>query len=83
MMRSTVKHGDMNGILYYPSRSCDVHMGGMDFQFHECHKTRNHKIAGRSLSLPVSEGSRFCEDCHTSQPHRRPFKEGSERTSPG
>ena len=27
-----VKHGDMNGILYYPSRDCDVHMGGMDFQ---------------------------------------------------
>jgi octaheme c-type cytochrome (tetrathionate reductase family) len=73
-----VKHGDMNGILYYPSRNCDVHMGGMDFQCHECHKTRNHKIAGRSLSLPVAEGSRTCEDCHTSQPHKYHMGEGHE-----
>ena len=65
-----VKHGDMNGILYYPSRNCDVHMGGMDFQCHECHKTRNHKISGRSISLPVAEGSRSCEDCHTHSPHK-------------
>lgn len=65
-----VKHGDMNGILYYPTRDCDVHMGGMDYQCHECHKTRNHKIAGRSLSLPVAEGSRSCEDCHTGAPHK-------------
>ncbi len=65
----------MNGILYYPSRSCDVHMGGMDFQCHECHETRNHKIAGRSISLPVAEGSRSCEDCHSAQPHK-PVQKG-------
>ena len=64
-----VKHGDMNGILYYPSRSCDVHMGGLDFSCQQCHKTRNHKISGRSLSLPVAEGSRTCQDCHTAKPH--------------
>ena len=73
-----VKHGDMNGILYYPSRNCDVHMGGMDFQCHECHKTRNHKISGRSLSLPVAEGSRSCEDCHTKSPHKFHAGEGHE-----
>ena len=73
-----VKHGDMNGILYYPSRDCDVHMGGMDFQCHECHKTRNHKISGRSLSLPVAEGSRSCEDCHTRAPHKHHAGEGHE-----
>ena len=65
-----VKHGDMNSILYYPNRDCDIHMGGMDFQCHECHKTRNHKIAGRSLSVPVAEGSRSCQDCHTDTPHK-------------
>jgi hypothetical protein len=59
----------MNGVLYYPSRNCDVHMGGLDFQCRECHKTRNHKISGRSLSLPVAEGSRSCEDCHTAKAH--------------
>ncbi len=73
-----VKHGDMNGILYYPSRNCDVHMGGMDFQCHECHKTRNHKISGRSLSLPVAEGSRSCQDCHTDSPHKFHTGEGHE-----
>lgn len=67
-----VKHGDMNSILYYPSRNCDVHMGGMDFQCVDCHKTRNHKIAGRSTSAPVVEGSRSCESCHTAQPHADP-----------
>ncbi len=64
-----VKHGDMNGVLYYPSRNCDVHMGGLDFQCRDCHKTRNHKISGRSLSLPVAEGSRSCEDCHSAPAH--------------
>ncbi|ROQ89823.1 tetrathionate reductase family octaheme c-type cytochrome [Desulfosoma caldarium] len=64
-----VKHGDMNSILYYPSRNCDVHMGGMDFQCVDCHKTRNHKISGRSTSVPVVEGSHSCETCHTAQPH--------------
>ena len=72
------KHGDMNGILYYPTRDCDVQMGGMDFQCQDCHKTRNHKIAGRSLSAPVAEGSRSCENCHTSQPHKHHAGEGHE-----
>ena len=61
----------MNGVLYWPTKYCDVHMGGMDFHCQECHKTRNHRISGRSLSLPVAEGSRTCEDCHTSAPHKR------------
>lgn len=65
-----VKHGDMNGILYYPSKNCDVHMGGMDFACQECHKTRNHQISGRSLSLPVAEGSATCQDCHSARPHQ-------------
>jgi hypothetical protein len=35
-------------------------MGGLGFQCHDCHKTRNHKISGRSIALPVAEGSRSC-----------------------
>lgn len=73
-----VKHGDMNSILYYPTRDCDVHMGGMDFQCHECHKARNHKIPGRSMSVPVAEGSRSCQDCHTAAPHKYHAGEGHE-----
>jgi len=64
-----VKHADMSSVLYYPSRNCDIHMGGYDFSCAECHKTRNHKIFGRSTSAPVAEGSRSCEDCHTAKPH--------------
>jgi octaheme c-type cytochrome (tetrathionate reductase family) len=64
-----VKHADMSGVMYWPTKNCDVHMGGYDFSCAECHKTRNHKIAGRSTSAPVAEGSRSCEDCHTATPH--------------
>jgi octaheme c-type cytochrome (tetrathionate reductase family) len=68
-----VKHADMSRQLLDPERSCDVHMGGYDFQCSECHRTRNHKIAGRSTSVPVSEGGFSCENCHGEKPH---FGEG-------
>lgn len=64
-----VKHADMSAELFWPSRNCDIHMGGYDFSCVECHKTTNHKISGRSTSAPVAEGSRACEDCHTAKPH--------------
>ena len=64
-----VKHADMCAVLRYPERNCDVHMGGYDFSCTDCHKAVNHKIRGRSTSLPVAEGSRTCEDCHTNRPH--------------
>jgi octaheme c-type cytochrome (tetrathionate reductase family) len=64
-----VKHGDMSENLNWPSRGCDVHMGGYDFRCTECHKTRSHRIRGRSTSVCVAEGSRACEDCHTAAPH--------------
>lgn len=64
-----VKHADMSPQLYYPDRECDVHMGGYDMLCHDCHKTQNHQIWGRSSSVPVAEGSRSCEDCHTNSPH--------------
>ncbi len=64
-----VKHADLSRQLLHPDRNCDIHMGGYDFQCAECHRTRNHKIAGRSSSVPVVEGSRECENCHTNKPH--------------
>ncbi len=64
-----VKHADLSRQLLTPGRSCDVHMGGYDFQCSECHRTRNHKIAGRSSSVPVTEGSLDCIDCHSQTPH--------------
>ena len=68
-----VKHGDMNSTLANPSREMDVHMGkgdgSMDFKCQTCHKTRNHMISGRSVSVPASEGDISCEYCHTDKPH--------------
>jgi len=64
-----IKHADLSRQLLYPDRSCDIHMGGYDFACTECHKTRNHKIAGRSSSVPVAEGIVTCEQCHSAAPH--------------
>jgi len=64
-----VKHADINSTLRWPNRTCDVHMGGYDFSCHECHKTQDHHIRGRSTSLPVAEGGFTCESCHTETPH--------------
>jgi octaheme c-type cytochrome (tetrathionate reductase family) len=64
-----VKHADLSRQLLYPNRNCDIHMGGYDFQCAECHKTRNHKIAGRSSSVSVVEGALNCQDCHGDRPH--------------
>ncbi len=64
-----IKHADMSRQLLTPERSCDIHMGGYDFSCTQCHKTRNHKIAGRSTSVPVAEGTVSCENCHGQAPH--------------
>ena len=64
-----VKHADMSGVLYKPSREDDFHMGGLDFSCQECHRTKNHRIAGRSSSVAVVEGVLSCRDCHTDKPH--------------
>ena len=64
-----VKHADLSRQLLTPDRNCDVHMGGYDFTCTECHRTRNHRIAGRSSSVPVVEGVVVCEDCHSTAPH--------------
>ena len=64
-----IKHADMSRQLLKPDRMCDIHMGGYDFACSECHKTRNHKISGRSSSVPVAEGIVTCRQCHSSEPH--------------
>ena len=68
-----VKHGDMSSHLSSPDKNHDVHMGvaggGLDFKCQDCHKTRNHMISGRSISVPAAEGDLSCEYCHTDKPH--------------
>ena len=66
-----IRHGSMNAALLAPTRNLDVHMGvdGMDFRCVDCHKTRNHRISGRSVSVPAVEGYLSCQVCHTEKPH--------------
>ncbi len=64
-----IKHADLSSHLLEPARSYDIHMGGYDFTCTECHRTRNHRIAGRSTSVPPVEGLVACQDCHSAAPH--------------
>lgn len=70
-----VKHGDMSSALLEPSRELDVHMGGMDFDCQNCHKTTAHNVAGRFAGVPGSECRVLCSDCHGDTPHQGVFKD--------
>ncbi|WP_094227073.1 tetrathionate reductase family octaheme c-type cytochrome [Methanolobus psychrotolerans] len=70
-----VKHGDMSSALLDPSRELDVHMGGMDFQCQNCHKTTAHNVAGRFAGVPGSECRVLCSDCHGDTPHQGEYKD--------
>jgi len=66
-----VKHGDLDGSMYFPTERIDVHMGRYDFQCYYCHRTVDHDIKGRSMTLNVSDENRIaCTDCHDSRPHK-------------
>jgi octaheme c-type cytochrome (tetrathionate reductase family) len=65
-----VKHGDLDGSLARPVERVDVHMGRLDFQCTECHRTRAHRISGRSVSVSASGSLEIgCTDCHAQRPH--------------
>ena len=70
-----VKHGDMSSALLEPSRELDVHMGGMDFECQNCHKTTAHNVAGRFAGEPGSECRVQCGDCHGATPHQGEYGE--------
>jgi octaheme c-type cytochrome (tetrathionate reductase family) len=65
-----VKHGDMDGSMYFPPERVDVHMGKHDFQCVDCHRTNDHHIAGCAMSVCIDKPRRvFCTDCHSETPH--------------
>lgn len=71
-----VKHGDMSSALATPSEDIDVHMGGAsNLLCQDCHTTTDHKIAGLSTAVPVTEGRVACTDCHDDAPHIGSFKD--------
>jgi octaheme c-type cytochrome (tetrathionate reductase family) len=65
-----VKHGDLDGTMYFPTERIDVHMGRFDFDCQECHRTVHHRIPGRAMSVSVDDNNRVaCTDCHSPTPH--------------
>lgn len=67
---NAVKHGDLDESLYYPSEEIDVHMGQYNFLCVDCHKTDDHQILGRSISVSVDDKNQlYCTDCHQGTIH--------------
>jgi octaheme c-type cytochrome (tetrathionate reductase family) len=65
-----VKHGDLDTSLTNPKDVLDVHMGKYDFVCTDCHRTQDHQIAGRSISVSMdTENQIACTDCHSETPH--------------
>lgn len=68
---NAVKHGDLDGSLNKPVERVDVHMGRLDMQCVDCHKTKHHRIPGHAMSVSVAHlGEMDCSDCHTKKPHK-------------
>ncbi len=65
-----VKHGDLDSSMTFPEEDLDVHMGEYDFQCIDCHRTTDHQISGRSISVSVDDANQIaCTDCHIETPH--------------
>jgi octaheme c-type cytochrome (tetrathionate reductase family) len=66
-----VKHGDLDGTMFFPKERIDVHMGRGDLQCVDCHRASEHVIPGSSMSVSTERRERvFCTECHGSRPHR-------------
>lgn len=66
-----VKHGDLDGSMYFPPERIDVHMGRYDFQCIDCHRAKEHRIPGCAMSVCIDRPARVnCTDCHEAAPHR-------------
>lgn len=67
-----VKHGDLDDSLLNANEELDIHMGKLNFQCIDCHKTKEHFIAGK-MNTTYSEATPAvrisCSDCHTKLPH--------------
>ena len=68
---NAVKHGDIDGSLYHPPERIDVHMGRLNLQCVDCHRTERHEIPGYMMSIGSHRAQRVaCTDCHAARPHR-------------
>ena len=65
-----VKHGDLDNSLLHPTADLDVHMGEYDMICTDCHRTVDHDIAGKSISVSMDDDNQVhCTDCHNETPH--------------
>jgi octaheme c-type cytochrome (tetrathionate reductase family) len=67
-----VKHGDLDDSLLNASEDLDVHMGRLNFQCVDCHKTKEHFIPGKvnATYTEATKAERFdCTSCHQGAPH--------------
>ena len=68
---NAVKHGDLDESLRNPTQSIDVHMSKHKLVCVDCHKTEQHLIKGRLMSLNLdNKNNIYCTDCHSEKPHR-------------
>ena len=68
---NAIKHGDLDQSLIDPTPETDIHMGGYGMLCTDCHRTQQHQIQGRLLSLNNREDtSVHCTDCHADAPHK-------------
>lgn len=68
-----VKHGDLDETLINAGKELDIHMGKLNFQCIDCHKTDKHMVSGKvnTTYTEKTKAVRFsCEDCHTDKPHK-------------
>ncbi len=67
---NAVKHGDLDGSLFFPTENIDVHMGRHDFQCVDCHLTENHEVEGHLISVSADDHSDLaCTSCHDESLH--------------
>ncbi len=68
---NAVKHGDLDGSLYYPSERIDVHMGKHNFSCTDCHQSQQHSMKGRAISVSLDDENQvYCTDCHNANVHQ-------------
>lgn len=73
-----VKNAGLDSTLLYADKKQDVHMaakakGGLGMQCQDCHKTKDHSVAGASSQMAHYDARTSCEDCHSGAkaPHQK------------
>jgi octaheme c-type cytochrome (tetrathionate reductase family) len=68
---NAVKHGDMDRTMIYPNERIDIHMGRENLECVDCHRSKDHVIAGRSITVSTEDSNHVrCIDCHDQTPHK-------------